>query len=75
MRGAAGRIVAEIDRRIGHIDRELYPERVDILVAAAEQIERLYGLLDEARSRIPDWETGVNRDLLARIDAALRNED
>jgi len=28
-------------------------------------------LLREARDRIPDWETGVNRELIAEIDAAL----
>jgi hypothetical protein len=38
--------------------------------ARAER-DALCALLREARERIPDWETGVNRDLLARIDAAL----
>lgn len=52
---------------------------------AADEIERLRSayrsardralsaeaLLRESRERIPDWETGVNSDLLDRIDAML----
>jgi len=38
---------------------------------ARSQRDTLAALLREARDRIPDRETGVNKDLLARIDAAL----
>lgn len=46
----------------------------DLLIELGGQIKELQqraALLAEARERIPDWATGINRDLLKRIDEAF----
>lgn len=44
---------------------------IDLPIPKCPNCRLLTRLLREARERIPDWQTGVNRELLAEIDAAL----
>jgi hypothetical protein len=46
-------------------------DTVNLPIPHCAQCLMLIRLLSEARDRIPDWQTGVNKELLAEIDAVL----